>query len=467
MRRDNERGAALVMALLALSALGLLAAAIAFTMQTETRSSANYKYGQGAYYVANAGVQRSLAWFNNSYTPSVTAYSGDPARPALQFGGQDVVLAGKAGVTSNYPDSATVTSFSAANGNQTLTGNSSNSGVYASNATLLRSTSGTFLNTTTFTSSVSTLERWRIDAFGWWRSAANPLGTSEVSAIIERTASPFWNQAVWVDTGATFGGNPVGSYVDAYDPSAGPYGPGNITNSAFGSNGDVTLSGYARIYGDLLYGPTGAFNDNVQAGWDSVTGEVSRLPAKRVFPPIPSFSAGTTDVSVGQYGSATIGPGTPTCSSNPCSYRSLNVSKFGNLSLTGGTYYIDGVTLNQGSTLTLAAGANVTLYIKSNLQFNQGSLVNPSYDPSLFQIYYASTTTATVSALSGTAGFYGVVYAPNAQLTLSGGSDFFGSFIAKSLQSTGGSGIHYDRGLQTRYLALRPYRIITWTQKTF
>src|SRR5216117_498421 len=113
MRRDDERGAALVMALLALCAFSLLTAAIAFTVQGETRSSANYKYGQGAYYVANAGIQRSLTWFNTNYTPytTVTDYSYDPAKAALQFGGQDVVLGNQAGVTSHYPDSAMVSSF--------------------------------------------------------------------------------------------------------------------------------------------------------------------------------------------------------------------------------------------------------------------------------------------------------------------------------------------------------------------
>src|SRR5437764_5518801 len=109
MRRDDERGAALVMALLALCAFSLLTAAIAFTVQSETKSSANYKYGQGAYYVANAGIQRSLAWFNSAgYTPTVTAYTYDSAKDALQNGGQDVVIAGQVGVTSNYPNSATV-----------------------------------------------------------------------------------------------------------------------------------------------------------------------------------------------------------------------------------------------------------------------------------------------------------------------------------------------------------------------
>jgi len=458
MRRDDERGAALVMALLALCAFSLLTAAIAFTVQGETKSSANYKYGQGAYYVANAGIQRSLAWFNSSYTPAVAAYTYASTRDALQFGGQDVVLAGKSGVTSQYPNSAMVTSFtstSALGEPQTLTGNSSNSGVYTANATLLRSTAGTFLDTTTFTTGASALERWRIDAFGWWGTAANPLGTSEVSAVIERTASPFWDKAVWVKTSANFSGNPVGSYVDAYDSALGPYGGTNISNTSFGSNGDVTLGGFARINGDLFYGPTGTFNNNVQAGWTSVTGQVTQLPAKRVFPPIPNFTVGTTDPPVPKGVSTTIPSG---------SYRNIAVPQDTNITLTGGTYYIDNFTLSRGATITLS-GANTTLFVKSGLTFNQGAVLNSS-DPSLFQIYYAGTTAATVS-LKTLGAYYGTIYAPNATLSLSGGSDFYGSFIADILNSTGGSGIHYNKALGTKSLALGPFRIMTWTQKSY
>ena len=461
MRRDDERGAALVMALLALCAFSLLTAAIAFTVQGETKSSANYKYGQGAYYVANAGIQRSLAWFNSGYTPAVAAYTYASTRDALQFGGQDVVLGGQTGVTSNYPNSTMATSFTSVLGQpKTLIGDSSNatltSGDYTSNATLLRSTAGTFLDTTTFTTGASALERWRIDAFGWWGTAANPLGTSEVSAVIERTASPFWDKAVWVRTSANFSGNPVGSYVDAYDSALGPYGGTNISNTSFGSNGSVTLGGFARINGDLFYGPTGTFNNNVQAGWTSVTGQVTQLPAKRVFPPIPNFSVGTTDPAVPKTVGASIGSG---------SYRNISVPQDTNITLTGGTYYIDNFTLSRGATITLSAGVNTTLFVKSGLTFNQGAVLNSS-DPSLFQIYYAGTNAATVS-LKTTGSYYGTIYAPNATLSLSGGTGFYGSFIADTLVASGGSAIHYNKALGTKSLALGPFRIMTWTQKSY
>src|SRR5207247_11227814 len=101
MRRDDERGAALVMALLALCAFSLLTAAIGFTVQGETKSNANYKYGQGAYYVANAGIQRSLAWFNSGYTRLVAAYTYASTSEAVHFGRQDLARGVQPVVTFN------------------------------------------------------------------------------------------------------------------------------------------------------------------------------------------------------------------------------------------------------------------------------------------------------------------------------------------------------------------------------
>jgi len=43
---------------------------------------------------------------------------------------------------------------------------------------------------------------------------------------------------------------------------------------------------------------------------------------------------------------------------------------------------------------------------------------------------------------------YGLVYAPNAGIKVSGQAEWFGAVVAKSLQLRGGSAIHYDRGVQ-------------------
>src|SRR5205809_5747770 len=110
MRFGNGHGVALITALLVLSPFSLLTAAIVFTVQTDVQVTANYKYGQQAYYVANAGIQKSLSWFNTAYAPH-TPTSDYAMKVPVKYNGGDVTLSGKPGVTSNYPDSGTSTSF--------------------------------------------------------------------------------------------------------------------------------------------------------------------------------------------------------------------------------------------------------------------------------------------------------------------------------------------------------------------
>src|SRR5437867_180114 len=218
-RTVNEHGAALIMTLLVLSAFSLLTAAIVFTVKAEIKSSANYKYGQQASYVANAGVQKSLNWINTTYTPHLPTSDYNSATVPLQYQGKDVILGGQT-VTSNYPDTVTSDSFVAGLGGKMLQADDKNRGQYAANASLIRSRAVRLFDNSTFTMYDSAIERWRIDSIGSWGTAENPLGSSEVSAVIERQAAPFWNKALWAITLANLAS---GSTVDSYDPDLGPY----------------------------------------------------------------------------------------------------------------------------------------------------------------------------------------------------------------------------------------------------
>ena len=73
-----------------------------------------------------------------------------------------------------------------------------------------------------------------------------------------------------------------------------------------------------------------------------------------------------------------------------------------------------------------------------------GVFENQTYDPHLFSINYAGTKASSVSG-GGAAAF--VMNSPNADLTLTGGSDFYGSLVVKTLKDTGGTKLHYDKNL--------------------
>ncbi len=77
-----------------------------------------------------------------------------------------------------------------------------------------------------------------------------------------------------------------------------------------------------------------------------------------------------------------------------------------------------------------------------------GVFVNQTYDPQLFSINYAGNKESSISGGAATAF---VMNSPNADLTLTGGSDFYGSLIVKKLKDTGGTKLHYDKNLGSFY----------------
>ena len=75
-----------------------------------------------------------------------------------------------------------------------------------------------------------------------------------------------------------------------------------------------------------------------------------------------------------------------------------------------------------------------------------GGFSNTSYVPSNFLINYGGTGNISIS---GGAGAYAVLDAPNADISFSGGSNFYGQAIGKTISDTGGTNIYYDSSLNT------------------
>jgi hypothetical protein len=166
-----------------------------------------------------------------------------------------------------------------------------------------------------------------------------------------------------------------------------------------------------------------------------------------IFPPIPPFAVGATQVTASGV-SQTVAAGR---------YRKITASGGAKIILTGGTYYADQLVLSGGSSLVLPEDVNTVLFIKSRLDLCEGSVTSPSRNPASFQIFYSGATKATLCERGG---FCGTVYAPNAMLDLSSASEFYGSFTANSLTANG-SNIRCSEGLLRDVQRARP--VMTWT----
>jgi hypothetical protein len=85
-------------------------------------------------------------------------------------------------------------------------------------------------------------------------------------------------------------------------------------------------------------------------------------------------------------------------------------------------------------------------------------------NPSLLQINYAGSGNVKVAGNSASAA---VVYAPAASVTLTGGSDFFGAILGKTVTDAGGTAIHYDLNLMNSSFIVSNYMLDSFNWAKF
>jgi Flp pilus assembly protein TadG len=194
------------------------------------------------------------------------------------------------------------------------------------------------------------------------------------------------------------------------------------------SNGNISLSGGATIHGNANPGIGKTVSTS---GGSTVTGSTANLTTTLSYPNATAGSASTTNNNASL--SATYFN-----SGN----RNFNVAGGASVTLPGGTYYMNDLTLSGGSSLSFSGP--VVLYLTGKLDFSGGSVSTSGSLPTNMQINMCSTNTVN---LSGSSTIYATVYSPSSDLTLSGTTSFCGSVIAGTITMSGSATIHYDKSL--------------------
>jgi len=485
MRLAEEKGIALVLSLFLLTAMSVLGASLMFLAQTETYSSMNYRLMSQARYGAEAGIHRASNYliYPSSYTPPttggadpITNYNTNVSPVTCAIGcagiGQPVVLSASSAKASNYPNAGVQAAFLAAVAG-TLDAGTPDAGkttvAYAPYATLM-----SMQQIEVFGGGVQTLQTWEITSTGSITAGkiastgSITLGKTaevEVSAMLETPKFPattFGAFGTSPTCGALkFGGN---TQSNSYDSGAALVGgiPA-ISNSGgnVGTNGNMTESGSADIYGTLSsprvgIGGCSAGNVDALSSSGSATinghsppqdGDVLQLPQAIVMP------------------TPAVPSGVPTDTFDGKNQTLLNGASKGNVGCHTGTLTLGSVggtaTININS-LTLTG--NCTLEILGSVILNVvgapglatpfdttgGSILNQSatFDASTFQVQYAGTG---AFKLTGNSKAVGMIYAPNAAITITGNNDFYGTIIGSTVETTGSSAIHFDRRLASSF----------------
>jgi len=214
--------------------------------------------------------------------------------------------------------------------------------------------------------------------------------------------------------------------LDSYDSRVGPYGTGPIGSDAdIGTNstaaGAVSLGGNADLNGDIYIGPGGNPNTVVTSGGNAqVSGGVVVNASPVTLPPVTVPSTLTNSGTFNLDGQRTQ-------------------------TLAAGMYWFDSFRVAGQSTLN--TDGDVTIYVTGDVDINQAVVEAHNFDPTSLRIYVVGQEEVTIAARST---YYGVVYAPESEIAIEGGSEVFGAAVGDDISFKGSNQstrLHFDLAL--------------------
>ena len=294
-------------------------------------------------------------------------------------------------------------------------------------------------------------------------------GRAELSLVIEPTGKSvatlgiFSDQALEVEKGASLDGWNSGD--EGYGQPAGGGGMmmmGPVVSAPMGrlgSNGTVQIEGGAQIEtvidGDVTPGPN---EQVVTTGNVTINGSTS--PALAATPlPVVDVPVFTQDPGI-SHGGATpllLQPG-------KAGIEYLRVREDAKVVIQGPSVLVmDSLVLEQEAELVFdTAGGVIGLYVLQELDFDSDSVFSVTGgDPSQLVIQVAGSTAAPVR-LAGEGDFYGILYAPEADVQVYPEFEVFGSVVAQSLQLNGGVKLHFDQYLVELASELALPKLVSW-----
>ena len=473
-RSLRDEGAALALAMVLTLIALIVGSSLMLLSETETYASMNYQSMTQARFAAESGVHKAINYLLNDYDEPGTL--ADPINAynmtvsPVQYSNAPVVLSSRTDVSSNYPIAGTVSAFdTAAKGQLNASGMLLN---YSASAQLL-SMRQVFGYGTAQPQAVQT---WVITGVGT-TDGARPARV-EVTATFERQVMPFNMYGLFATAAEcgslSFGGGVV---TDSYNsstmtmsggiPVTDPWGGDVGTNGNLAEGGGTVVNGtLSTPRGGVGKCKDGAVTGLTQVGNAQVTGGMVQLPQAITFQtpdaPNPLPATGSVNMTSGSL-CADIGYSATNCTGTPGNLilnpagnalyaADLKITGGATLHLTAGTYNINSISLQGNSQIVIDSGP-VILNVAGTgttvpVDLTGGSVSNPTFVPKLFQLVYGGDGAVNVAGGAQTAM---MVFAPNANVALTGGANFYGAVLGKTIQNQGGTDFHYDRDLPTEF----------------
>jgi hypothetical protein len=268
-------------------------------------------------------------------------------------------------------------------------------------------------------------------------------------------------------------------YSDAVKNDNGSVGSISVSVNAVAIN-NADIFGYASTGGALpSVGNQGRVGDFSQAAG---TMDLSRVATDFTasFDPvtlpttgsaIAAIGNGDLPTTLGTSGASTI-LRIPSISANGGSEKVLTIEGDVTLIITAAARD-DAISLTGQSSIMITPGSSLKIYTDGDIDITGGGVANggvtagAANQPIDFQIWGTSTNTIQDQEISvkGNGVYAGVIYAPNAAVTMVGDTDVLGSIVAEDITVTGNSKFHYDESL-ANFGTGNPYRVSRWKELT-
>jgi hypothetical protein len=257
------------------------------------------------------------------------------------------------------------------------------------------------------------------------------------NSIVEAYIVPVWKHP-WAL--AMFGDSWINldqqTCTDSWASDSGSYASTHLDSlGSVGTNGTITSSKEVDFGGDVFTATPGGISlgaSNTVNGDTSSTVDSVQLDA--VSDATYDWAKANSNAPAGLSGAGyTYNNGS----------KDLVAGAYGNIILAGGVYYFDDIILGQYSTITVAPGASVEIYMNGNFDLGQGSTVNVGGLPTDFFVFSRGDSLTFHQDNI----FYGAFYGPNAHIQYDQTTQVYGALVGNTIKLDKGACFHYDRAL--------------------
>ncbi len=205
----------------------------------------------------------------------------------------------------------------------------------------------------------------------------------------------------------------------------------------------IILKNSATINGDVIVGAGGDPDDVIELkNSATITGDTSAMPVEQELPPIivPQWLQAMTLQETIENGDETYPSG---------KYEGIDLGTGSELYISENvTFYITGdVTLRNSAKIIVEENASLVLYVGGKIEGkNSSAFNNETQDPKRLKIF--GLDGCDQMSFKNGSEFYGVIYAPNANVTFHNSADAYGSIIVKNFEQKNSVAFHYDASLR-------------------